>query len=90
VEVVVDPLPDVDRDGVSGLGGLPDVLGQPPHQGGRGSRDLLDRLEVVVGEVPPVHLQDRHDLDGCAIEQLDPEYAVQRGLDRHPLAHLVA
>ena len=35
VEVVVDPLADMDRHGVAGLGGLPDVLGQSSHQRGR-------------------------------------------------------
>ena len=90
VEVMVDPLADVDRDRVAGLGRLPDVLGQPPHQRGRGAGDLLDGLEVVVGEVPLVHREDRHDLHGRPVEQGDAERPFERGLDRHLLADLVA
>ena len=47
-------------------------------------------FEVVIGEVPLVHLEDRHDLDGLAVDQLDLERAFQRGVDRHLLADLVA
>src|SRR5271157_1181454 len=41
VEVMVDPLADMDRDGLAGPGRLPDILGQPPYQRGRGAGDTL-------------------------------------------------
>ena len=90
VEVVVDSFADVDRHGMSGLGRRPDVLGEATHQGSPGAADLLDGLQVVVGEMSLVHLEDRHDLDLLAIEQSDLERPVQGGFNRHVRPDLVA
>ena len=57
------PFADVDRDGMACLGRLPNVLGQPTDQMRRRSGDLLDRLFVVVFQMPLVHFQDRHHFD---------------------------
>ena len=78
VEVVVDALAIVDRDGI-GFPGLahevgipeaaPEILGQPLDQFLWRATDFVDGIEVVVPEMHLVHLPQGHHLDLGAVYQ---------------------
>ena len=59
VEPVVDPFALVDANRFDGG----DILGQPLNQLSVDTGDLTDGVEIVVGQVHLVHLEQRHHLD---------------------------
>ena len=84
MEVVVDSLTDLEGARLDGG----DVVDEALDQISRSARDVDDRVEVIVGEVGPVHLHRRLDLDAGSVGESHRARILQIGVDPLSTEHI--